>query len=52
MDKSEYFQNDNVIIPDYIKKMSKEELEKEIARQEKAIADRKQIEIMSVKKAL
>jgi len=29
-----YFLDDRVIIPDYIKKMSKEELDKEIARLE------------------
>lgn len=35
--KEEYFADDRVVIPDYIKRMSKEELEQEIARLESEI---------------
>lgn len=34
MAEKEFFINDNVVIPDYIKKMSIEELDREIARLE------------------
>lgn len=35
MAEKEYIINDNIVIPDHIKKMSREELEQEIARLEK-----------------
>lgn len=35
MAEKEYIINDNVVIPDHIKKMSRDELEREIARLEK-----------------
>ncbi len=41
MAEKEYIIDDNVVIPDYIKKMSREELEREIARLEKEHLDRK-----------
>ena len=37
MSKKEYFIDDRVIIPDYIKKMSLDELDREIARLEDEI---------------
>lgn len=40
--KEEYFADDRVIIPEYIRKMSREELEKEIARLEKEVKESKQ----------
>ncbi len=39
--KDEYFADDRVIIPEYIKKMSKEELEQEIERLEKEAKEKK-----------
>ncbi len=39
MAEKEYIINDNVIIPEYIKKMSCEELDREIARLEKEHRD-------------
>ena len=43
MSDKEYFIDDRVIIPDEIKKMTKEELETEIAKFEAEIAVRKQL---------
>lgn len=42
MEKKEYIVNDNIVIPDYIKKMTKEELENEIARLEMEHLENKQ----------
>lgn len=39
MAEKEYIINDNVIIPEYIKKMSREERDREIARLEKEHRD-------------
>ncbi len=39
--KEEYFADDRVIIPEYIRKMSREELEQEIARLEKEVKESK-----------
>lgn len=39
--REEYFADDRVIIPDYVKKMSKEELEQEIARLEKEVKEKR-----------
>lgn len=41
MAEKEYIINDNIIIPDRIKKMSREELEHEIAQLEKEHLERK-----------
>ncbi len=44
MAEKEYFIDDRVIIPDYIKKMTKDELEAEIVRLEaEAAAEKKRI---------
>lgn len=42
MAEKEYFINDNVVIPYYIKKMSNEELDREIARLEAEAAKEKE----------
>ncbi|MDE7230974.1 MAG: hypothetical protein K2N56_10890 [Oscillospiraceae bacterium] len=41
MAEKEYIINDNVIIPEYIKKMTREERDREIARIEKEHLDQK-----------
>lgn len=41
MTEERYFADDRGIIPDYIKKMTPEELEREIARLEQEIKDKK-----------
>lgn len=41
MAEKEYIINDNIVIPDHIKQMSREELEREISRLEKEHLDRK-----------
>lgn len=50
--KEKYFADDRVIIPEYIRKMSKEDLEQEIARLEeearKEKSKRKQEEVAAV----
>lgn len=42
MADKKYFIDDNVVIPDYIKKMSREELDTEIARLEAEAAKEKE----------
>lgn len=44
MMEERYFEDDRGIIPEYIKKMSNEELDREIARLEQEIKAKKQIE--------
>lgn len=46
MKKEKYFADDRMIIPEYIKRMSKEELEAEIARLEKEHREKKQKELV------
>ena len=41
MYEKEYIINDNVVIPEYIKNMTREELDREIARIEKEHLDQK-----------
>lgn len=40
--KEEYFADDRVVIPEHIKKMSREELDAEIARLEKEAREKKE----------
>lgn len=51
MAEKELFINDNVVIPDYIKSMSLEEIETEIARLEAEAAKEKERILKSMKKA-
>lgn len=49
MDKFEpYFVNDSVVIPEYVKNLSKENLEKEIAELEKQAKEKKQKALQNV----
>lgn len=43
-----YFLDDRVIIPEYIKNMSREELEQEIARLEKEVREEKEKKLATV----
>lgn len=51
MAEKEYFIDDRVIIPDHIKNMSVEELDREIARLEAEAAKERDRKLKSMKKA-